>query len=143
MATQGMAIQGKGSKKTRMLITGLLSAVLYGAWAYYVNRGLPTAAMSSAVQAVGSFIGGYFVAGLVELTFAHTPKPWRFPVAAFVPYGLTLLAYALAHRLVGTPDILATIGLNIVVGTPYFVLYCVKLERNESSAAPVAPAVQE
>lgn len=138
-----MARQGKGSKKTRMLITGLLSAVLYGAWAYYVNRGLPTAGVSSAVQAVGSFIGGYFVAGLVELTFAHTRKPWRFPVAALVPYGLTLLTYALAHKLVGTPDILATIGLNIVVGTPYFILYCVKLERNESSAVLARPIVQE
>lgn len=126
-----------------MLITGLLSAVLYGSWAYYVNRGLPTAPVSSAVQALGSFIGGYFVAGLVELTFAHTRKPWRFPVAALVPYGLTLLAYALAHKLVGTPDILATIGLNIVVGTPYFVFYCIRLERNESTIASVQPAVQE
>ncbi|MDQ3287570.1 MAG: hypothetical protein M3Q42_04790 [Pseudomonadota bacterium] len=135
-----MAKAGNEGKKRRMLITGLLSAVLYGAWAYYVNRGLPTAPVSSAVQAVGSFIGGYFVAGLVELTFAHTRKPWRFPVSALVPYGLTLLAYALAHKLVGTPDILATIGLNIVVGTPYFVLYCIKLERNEAGMAAARPA---
>lgn len=138
-----MAKQGKGNRKVRMLVTGLLSAVLYGAWAYYVNRGLPTAGVSSAVQAVGSFVGGYFVAGLVELTFARTSKPWRFPVSALVPYGLTLLAYALAHKLVGTPDILATIGLNIVVGTPYFILYCVRLERNESSAGSVHPVAQE
>ncbi|UVM53646.1 hypothetical protein LOY37_14810 [Pseudomonas sp. B21-012] len=122
----------RGSKNRRMFITGVLSAILYGGWAYYVNAGLETAMASAMVQALGSFIGGYLVAGLVEFAFSVTPRPWRFPIAAFVPYGLTLLTYAAAHRLVGTPEILKTIMLNIIVGTPYFVLYCVKLERNEA-----------
>lgn len=133
-----MTVSTSGSKKRRMFITGVLSAIIYGAWAYYVNFGLPTAAASAMVQAVGSFVGGYLVAGLVEFTFGITSKPWRFPTAAFVPYALTLLTYALAHKLVGTPDIIKTIILNIVVGTPYFVLYCVKLERSEAQRLLVA-----
>ena len=119
------------SQNRRMLITGVLSAIIYGAWAYYVNRGLPTAINSSLAQAVSSFIGGWLVAGLVEATFRRTPKPYRFPVAAFVPYGLTLLTYALVHKLVGTPEILKTISPNIIIGTPYFVLYCMKLDKLE------------
>jgi hypothetical protein len=127
-----MTASASGSKKRRMFITGVLSAIIYGAWAYYVNFGLPTAVASALVQALGSFVGGCLVAGFVEFTFGITNKPWRFPIAAFGPYALTLLTYALAHKLVGTPDIFKTIILNIVVGTPYFALYCVKLERNEA-----------
>lgn len=126
------------NKKKRMLITGILSAILYGLWAYYVNYGLSTALASSIAQAISSFIGGYLVAGVIEFTFSITRKPWRFPISAFVPYGLTLATYALIHRFVGTPDILSTIMPNIIVGTPYFVLYVIKLERNDAQVSLIA-----
>lgn len=129
-----------------MIITGILSAIIYGLWAYYVNMGLPTVVASSLAQAGCSFIGGWLVAGMVEFTFRHVRKPFRFPVAAFVPYALTLLTYALVHKLVGTPEIFKTILLNIMIGTPYFVLYCVKLEKLDSqkllSGIPTAEAMQ-
>lgn len=120
------------NKKKRMLITGILSAILYGLWAYYVNYGLPTVLASSIAQAVASFFGGYLVAGVIEFTFGITSKPWRFPISAFVPYGITLALYALIHFFVGTPDILSTIMPNIIIGTPYFVLYVMKLEKNDA-----------
>ncbi len=122
----------KENKNKRMLITGVLSAIIYGLWAYYVNQGLPTALASSLAQAISSFIGGYLVAGIIEFTFSITPKPWRFPVSAFIPYGITLSIYALVHKFVGTPDILSTILPNIIIGTPYFVIYCIKLEKNDA-----------
>ncbi|MBL4671351.1 MAG: hypothetical protein JKX81_03755 [Arenicella sp.] len=122
----------KESKNRRMFITGILSAIIYGLWAYYVNQGLPTALASSLAQAISSFIGGYLVAGIIEFTFSITPKPWRFPVSAFIPYAITLSIYALVHKLVGTPDILSTILPNIIIGTPYFILYCIKLEKNDA-----------
>ncbi len=128
----------ENNKNKRMLITGILSAILYGVWAYYVNYGLPTAIASSVAQAISSFIGGYLVAGVIEFTFSITPKPWRFPISAFVPYGMTLSIYALVHTFVGTPDILSTIMPNIIVGTPYFILYCVKLEKNEAQTSLLA-----
>jgi len=130
------------SKNKRMFITGMLSAIIYGLWAYYVNMGLPTAMASSLAQSISSFIGGYLVAGLIEFTFSVTPKPWRFPISAFVPYALTLSIYALVHKFVGTPDILATISPNIIIGTPYFILYCIKLEKNDAlSLKPESPTV--
>lgn len=122
----------KESKNKRMLVTGVLSAIIYGLWAYYVNQGLPTALASSLAQAISSFIGGYVVAGMIEFTFSITPKPWRFPVSAFIPYATTLSIYALVHKFVGTPDIFTTILPNIIIGTPYFVIYCIRLEKSDA-----------
>lgn len=121
------------NKQRRMLVTGVLSAIIYGAWALYVNYGQPTALASSITQAICSFFGGYLVASIVELVFGMSKKPWRFPVSAFGPYAVTLSVYALVHSWVGTPEIFKTILPNVIIGTPYFFLYCIRLEREDTA----------
>jgi len=96
----------------------------------YANFHEATRWASTLGQAVGSFFGGYLVAASVEYTFGVTRKPWRFPLAALGPYAITLMIYALIHAVIGTPDILKTIMPNIIIGTTYFLLYVVKLERD-------------
>ena len=56
------------TSQKRMLITGLLSGLIYGLWTYYINFGADNVLLSAWTQAINSFIGGYMVAGLVEFS---------------------------------------------------------------------------
>ena len=114
-----------------MLITGLLSALIYGLWTYYINSGADNVWVSAFTQAINSFIGGYLVAGLVELTYRIIPRPYKFIVSAFVPYALLMLLYACIHHYIGTKHVFYTILPNMIIGFPYFFLYVKKLEKNK------------
>lgn len=118
------------TSQTRMLITGFLSAILYGILTYYINYSADNVWLSAFTQAVNSFIGGYLVAGLVEFTYRVVPAPYKFIVSAFVPY-------AFIHHYIGTKHVFYTILPNILIGFPYFFLYVYKLEKNSGTAANI------
>lgn len=117
----------------RMLITGVLSAIIYGILTYYINYGADNVLLSSLTQAANSFIGGYLVAGLVEFTFRIVPNPYKFIVSAFVPYTLLMIIYALIHYYIDTKHIFYTILPNILIGAPYFFIYVNKLQKNSGT----------
>lgn len=125
------------TSQTRMLITGFLSAILYGILTYYINYGADNVWLSAFTQAVNSFIGGYLVAGLVEFTYRIVPAPYKFIVSAFVPYALLMVLYAFIHHYIGTKHVFYTILPNILIGFPYFYLYVNKLEKNISTVANI------
>jgi len=116
------------TRQHRQLITAGLSAVCYGAWAYYANLGSDLRLLSTLIQFTGSFIAGYFVAAIVESVFARLSDPWRFPVAAVVPFWSTLAMFALIHIYVGTAEVVKTLLPNFIIGTAYFIVYCHKLK---------------
>ena len=121
------------TSQKRMLITGLLSALIYGLWTYYINAGANNVWVSAFTQAINSFVGGYLVAGLVELTYRVVPVPYKFMVAAFVPYALLMIVYAFIHHSIGTQHIFYTILPNMIIGFPYFYLYISNLEKNNGT----------
>jgi|GEM_PF-814640 len=116
------------NKKTRLILTALLSASIYGGWAYYVNYGSELLFLTVIIQVTCSFIAGYFVATIVEKVFSLTAPPWRYPIASLAPYSITLLLFACIHHFVGTEHILKTLLPNIIIGTGYFLIYCNTLE---------------
>tara|TARA_R110002095_G_scaffold273_1_gene1689 strand:+ start:2105 stop:2494 length:390 start_codon:yes stop_codon:yes gene_type:complete len=116
-------------KRTRLLVTAISSATFYGGWALFVNWNTESRVASTTAQALCSFIAGYYVASLVEFVFGLLERPWRVPIASTVPYFGVLGIFAGIHYWIGTPHILYTLLPNIIVGTAYFILYCVKLEK--------------
>ncbi|MFV5508873.1 MULTISPECIES: hypothetical protein [unclassified Acinetobacter] len=125
------------TSQTRMLITGFLSAILYGILTYYINYSADNVWLSAFTQAVNSFIGGYLVAGLVEFTYRNVPAPYKFIVSAFVPYGSLMILYAFIHHYIGTKHVFYTILPNILIGFPYFFLYINKLNKNSGTVANI------
>ena len=121
------------TSQKRMLITGLLSALIYGLWTYYINSGADNVLLSALTQAINSFIGGYVVAGLVEFSYKVVPAPYKFMVSACVPYALLMILYAFIHHYIGTKHIFYTILPNMIIGFPYFFLYVNKLEKNSGA----------
>ena len=81
------------TSQKRMLITGLLSGLIYGLWTYYINFGSDNVLLSAWTQAINSFVGGYVVAGFVEFSYRVVPTPFKFMVSAFVPYALLMILY--------------------------------------------------
>lgn len=119
--------------QSRMLITGVLSAIIYGLLTYYINNGADNVLLSSLTQAANSFIGGYLVAGLIEFTYRVIPTPYKFIVSAFIPYAAVLAVYALIHYYIGTKHVFYTILPNILIGTPYFIIYVSKLKKSDGA----------
>lgn len=116
-------------KRKRQLFTAAISAIGYGAWAFYINHGTESLYSATVVQTVSSFIAGYSVAAIVEKVFWKAQPPWRLPLASLLPFSCVLVIFALVHALVGTEQILLTILPNSVIGFVYFHLYCLGLER--------------
>jgi len=119
--------------QSRMLITGILSALVYGILTFYINYGADNVLLSSLTQAANSFIGGYLVAGLIEFTYKIVPAPYKFVVSAFIPYAIVLTIYAFIHYYIGTKHVFYTILPNILIGTPYFIIYVNKLHKNNTA----------
>ncbi|PKD85437.1 hypothetical protein [Acinetobacter radioresistens] len=125
------------TSQKRMLITGLLSGLIYGLWTYYINFGADNVLLSAWTQAINSFIGGYMVAGLVEFSYKVIPAPYKFMVSACVPYALLMILYAFIHNYIGTKHVFYTILPNILIGFPYFFLYFNKLEKNSGTVVNI------
>ena len=125
------------TSQKRMLITGLLSALIYGLWTYSINFGADNVLLSALTQAMYSFIGGYVVAGLVEFSYKVVPAPFKFMVSAFVPYALLMILYAFIHQSIGTKHVFYTILPNMIIGFPYFLMYVKKLEKSNTTVEAV------
>lgn len=116
-------------KKTRLLFTAIISAVAYGGWALYINLDTNVWLRATMVQAICSFLAGYFVSSIVERIFRSTAPPWRFPLSSLGPYSVTLVIFASLHGVAGTEEIFKTILPNLIIGTAYFQIYCIGLEK--------------
>lgn len=117
------------TKKSRVLITAFSASIFYGIWAFFANYSAQNAITSALVQFVASFVFGTIMAMIVEWVFEHTKPPLRFVVSAFAPYSLVLVLFFIIHYLINTENIIQTLLPNAIIGTLYFVIYCIKLEK--------------
>ena len=116
----------------RVLTMTALAIVIYGGWAFWVNHGGPlgVALRAAATQGGTSALSTLFTASLVELIFARLRLSWVAGLAAAtLPQTLTGSMHAFAQWLVGTPDVLATVLLSVVMGYVFAGIYAVALAR--------------
>lgn len=117
------------NKKNQVLLTAFSASVFYGIWALIANASADNVIISASVQFITSFIFGSIMAIIIEWVFEHTKPPLRFVISAFAPYSLVLCLFVIIHNLIHTENIIATLLPNAIIGTLYFVMYCLKLEK--------------
>lgn len=123
----------------RVLTMTALAIVIYGGWAFWVNHGEPlgVALRAAATQGGTSALSTLFTASLVELIFARLRLSWVGGLAAAtLPPTLTGSMHAIAQWLVGTPDVLATVLLSVVMGYVFAGSYAVALARLARRRSP-------
>lgn len=107
----------------------LFAFVVMGAWAAFANRGHGQLAMAFAfvVQGALSAVLTLLLKRWLEGAFAHL----RGAVARVLPPTVSCIiigaALTLAHRLAGTPEVLATIAVPWSVSTLYAFVYTASL----------------
>jgi len=108
--------------------------LVMGAWAWWVNRGhgAGPAALAGLAQGVMS---GLLTLGLKRGLEAMTDRlsgPGAYvmpPLTGLVLIGTTLSA---VHRLIGTPEILATIAFPLTLSTTYAAVYTALIVRKRA-----------
>jgi hypothetical protein len=132
---------GEGPARTSQrfnLISAVLAFVLWGGWAFHVNRGAVTGSLgaepwvSGLIQGSGSF--------LITLLMVRAIA-WLYARMSHLPFGLVLPAVivvlvtgsclAAAHVLAGTAHIVATIAPALGVAFVFNVYTAMKLQRME------------
>lgn len=127
------------SKKNRLLINAVGSAVAYGTWTLFVNFDTAMWLMATVVQTTSSFFAGLAVAYLVEFVFALLNRPWRFWVASLLPYWIILIIIASWHYLIGTEYIIITLAPNFFFGSAWLLYYCFQLEKQNAQTERSQP----
>lgn len=116
----------------RVLISGILAFLIYGAWATYANSnyGLAIALRSGLIQGLLSLLVTMSMTYGMEIIFARIK--WfglRFIFTAFGPLIFVILIMFLVHSIIGTPNIFETIAPSMIVG----IIYCVSYTTGLSS----------
>jgi len=120
------------SKRNRLLVNALGSAVAYGSWTLFVNYDTSMWLTATIVQTLSSFFAGLAVAYLVEFVFNLLNRPWRFWIASLLPYWIILSMIASWHYSIGTEYILATLAPNFIFGSAWLMYYCFQLEKRDA-----------
>lgn len=111
--------------------------LLMGGWALFANRehGLAAAWLPALVQGI---ISGALT-GLLKKTLEALDGKLAGALAFMVPPAITagsiLLVLTLVHRLIGTPELVATIAFPWTVSTLYAVVYNARLVTERRKAA--------
>lgn len=108
--------------------------LLMGGWGWWVNRGHGPAPALTAGLAQG-ILSGLLTLGLkrgLEAMASRLSVPAAYvapPLTGFVAIGAFLTA---AHRMIGTPEIAATVAFPLTVSTSYAVIYTALLVRKRA-----------
>jgi hypothetical protein len=128
----------------RAAVFGVLAALFWGGWAFYVNAGagVLVAARSAAAQALVSFTVTLAMSLVVERLFRAGRTPWQgFWIGSLGTVSINVGAITTVHALAGTPRILATAGPSIALGSTFVTVYAWGLMR--STRADLGRAVRE
>lgn len=111
--------------------------LLMGGWALFANRGHGLAAAGLPALAQGVLSGA--LTGALKKTLEALDGKIAGPLAFVVPPAITagsiLALLVLVHRLIGTPELVATIAFPWSVSTLYAFIYNAGLVRARRSAA--------
>lgn len=111
--------------------------LLMGGWALFANRGHGLAAAWLPALAQGT-LSGALTGGLkktLEALDGRIDGPLAYVVPPAVTAGSILALLVLVHRLIGTPELVATIAFPWSVSTLYAIVYNAGLVRARRSAA--------
>jgi hypothetical protein len=110
--------------------------VAMGGWTLFANRAHGAAAIVPAL--VQGTVSGLITLGLkrvLEAFSARLSGPLAFVLPPFATASVILALLIGVHRLIGTPEIFATIAVPWSVSTGYAILYTVALRRNPHGRA--------
>lgn len=122
----------------------LLAFVVYGGWALAVNlgHGHAVALAAGLAQGISSTVSTLIIASAIEFCFHRLRDlpagPW---LAWLIPPTLTSLMHAGFQWAVGTPDILLTVLLSVVMGYLFAAAYLrglLGLSRATAEPSPIA-----
>jgi hypothetical protein len=126
-------IGGPGIGATRRsLLLASGAFLLYGGWAFMVNRSHGTGAGSRALVVQGSlsFLSTLTITMLMEWAYGRTGPPWIRVGRAFLGGCLPMYTLTIGvHVLVGTPEVVATVAPVLALGTAYCAVYSLSLTR--------------
>lgn len=119
----------------RMLVSALLSALIFGSWAYAVNYDFPTHRLHSALaQAAYSFFFSMPVVGFAEWIYARLRgRAFQSWLSIAVPWATSLGFSALVHLAAGTPSIALTLLAPASIGLVFGALYVLNLRRLDAA----------
>ncbi len=130
-------LQNQLSAKTRSIISGLAAFLIYGSWAYFANSDHTHFIASKAALTQGSysFMVTLTLSLLMETIFSLLDKPRLRFATTFISSSLLLYFTSwLINKLLGTPNILATIAPGTSIGTVYIFIYTLNLHRQTTKA---------
>lgn len=111
--------------------------LLMGGWALFANRGHGLAAAWLPALAQGILSGA--LTGALKKTLealdGRIAGPLAFVIPPMVTAGSILALLVLVHRLIGTPELVATVAFPWSVSTLYAIVYNAGLVRARRSAA--------
>lgn len=110
----------------RAALFGVSAALLWGSWAFYVNRGagVGRALRAGLTQALLSFSATLGMSLVLERLFRFGRTPWEgFWIASLGTISLSAGGMTAVHAIAGTPNILATVAPTVALGATFFVVY--------------------
>ncbi|MEM8594426.1 MAG: hypothetical protein AAGF06_06385 [Pseudomonadota bacterium] len=120
------------TNKYLLLLPSVLSAILYGGIAYYVNseHGRHAALIAGFTQAVASAVVTLSAAFLMTWMFAWPAQPRLKFLSSSLGSGVIVLSvFVVIHTIMVTPNVMATILPGLIIGTSYFLLFSLALYK--------------
>ncbi len=102
----------------RALLTGLLVAVPFAGWAFFVNyeHGTPEALKAGGVQYIASSTLSFIMYSLVDaMRNIRAHKIIRMIIMTLIPSYSVILLMIIGHWLASTPDILESVALSATI----------------------------
>ncbi|WP_018417062.1 hypothetical protein [Teredinibacter turnerae] len=138
MSTSTIQQQRSGKKTAaRALLSATVIGTLFLCWATFVNwqHGAHAAIHAGIGQGGVSFVMSMSMAFMLEfLFFLPSNKLVRIPFAVVITMLVVTAFTTLVHLIIGTPEIIKTMALPIMMGIGYTTLYCLRLSRMEVGA---------
>jgi hypothetical protein len=105
--------------------------VAMGGWTLFANRAYGSAAITPALaQGTISGLITLVLKRVLEAFSARLSGPLAYVLPPLATAGVILMLLIGVHRLIGTPEILATIAVPWSVSTGYAILYTAALRRD-------------
>lgn len=111
--------------------------LLMGGWALFANRGhgLEQAWLPALVQGSISGVLTGVLKKVLEALDGKLAGPAAYVVPPMITAGSILMVLTLVHRLIGTPELIATIAVPWTVSTLYALIYNARLVADRRKAA--------
>ncbi|PZO67493.1 MAG: hypothetical protein DI498_02950 [Paracoccus denitrificans] len=105
--------------------------VLMGSWAAFANRHhpMPAPLIAGVVQGTMSACLTFVMKRIIEYFVARMPGAQALTYPPFLAVGVSILVLLSVHALVGTPEILPTIIVPVLVTAVYSISYTITLWR--------------